>query len=146
MDIIKNPARSYHTFIFPFIISNNADLKGVWYSVGWEKDTDPIIYDAYHYFNPATRNAIFGNDNTSNQIVDRYKFKLSSLDKDNNANQETYYYVIDTDDNKYRLKIDAIRLRIYNTGIGMIVYELENHDHSTTLEDVNKINDYGRRL
>lgn len=146
MDIIKNPARSYHTFIFPFIISKNSNLKSIWYSVGWEKDEDPICYDAYHYFNPAARNAIFGNDNTFNQIVDRYKFKLSSLNKDKNSNHKTYYYVIETNENKYRLKIDAIRLRIYNTGIGMIVYELENHDHKTTLEDVNKINDYGRRL
>ena len=43
------------------------------------------------------------------------------------------------------LGVNGIRLRLFSTGVGMIVFELENYDHNTE-QEINEINEFGRRV
>lgn len=56
-------------------------------------------------------------------------------------------YVIEVKDKKYELKVEAINLNIYSTGIGVLTLYLANKKESQKSEsDVRMINQYGRRV
>ena len=164
---------SYHTFIFPFLWNDNGKIS---YSLFckcipayWELETleqaaaDPYrkkeIYDQYHYFNAATRNAIYTLENNSEQIVENYRCNLSRIPdcdsecswKDTKKTADNpFRYVIEKSLNDGKcftasLRINDIRLKLFSTGIGMIIFELENYEYRQA-EMVNRINDYGRRI
>lgn len=144
----KELAVSYHTFFFPFLWDDAGRVSRKQFaecrSSVWEEDIfvsenhlDPMDYNQYHYFNAAARNAIYTTEKGDDkQIVWNYRY---GMEKD-------FFYVIERGEYRYALYINSIRLRLYNTGIGMLVFELENHDPKTTPEDVCRINDYGRRI
>ena len=110
-------------------------------------------YRCFQYFNPATRMALFQgppSGQNGDPIVVCLRLKLS----------EDWQYVIRflTEDEKgevkeevLRLDVNAIRLKVYNTGVAVMVYELEYHpDKKLTADRVRqnvlRINEYGRRL
>lgn len=43
------------------------------------------------------------------------------------------------------LDITGLRLRLYNTGVGILVFELVNYDRAD-VQSINRINDFGRRI
>ncbi|MGN1306189.1 MAG: hypothetical protein ACI4V3_00790 [Faecousia sp.] len=141
-------AVSYHTFFFPFLWDDTGRVTRKQFAEcrnpHWKEDifasdghTDPMDYNQYHYFNAAARNAIYTMERDDDkQIVWNYRY---GTEKDS-------YYIIECGEFRYALYINSIRLRLYHTGIGMLVFELENHDPNTTPEDVCRINDYGRRI
>ncbi len=47
--------------------------------------------------------------------------------------------------NTYELSIYNLKLKLYENGVGLAIYELENKDYKS-LSDVNRINEYGRRI
>lgn len=148
---MNNPVISYHTFIFPFLWNVNSGKKRISRDE-FEKCKHPYwkrekfdelnrssseFLAQYRYFNPAARNAIYDSDE-ENGIVHNYRF-------DFNRPNESASFCIQKGEQSYTLTVSDIRLKLYNSGIGLIVYELENYDYSA-LKDINKINDYGRRL
>lgn len=97
-------------------------------------------YQANQYFTDAANRVIF-NENGEN-IVRCYQHIMSygiEDDKDKGS------YIIKKEEKEYVLTINNIRLNIYEAGIAILILEMENH-HYRTLDDVNAINEYGRRI
>lgn len=163
----KKELYSYHTFIFPFIWNHSGKItRGKFEKYihpYWEPELrcdqfDPQKYAQYCYFNQAARNAIFTEAGDRNPIVRNFRFNVDKLcqngswldsDKDHtnpvkyiikkNAGKDGGHAFVAT------LNVNNIRLRLFNTGVGMIVFELENYDKNTE-QDINLINEYGRRV
>ena len=156
---MEDSVYSYHTFIYPFSWKNikktGEDFRKfirksrVWQGTNIEIEDDIsstqnnyigkdllTLYKEYQYFNPFARKAIYG---FNEGIVENYSFFDEKI-------HEKAHYIIRKDDKTYDLLVNAIRLKIYNTGVALFVIEAENHDASSTIEDVKNINDYGRRV
>lgn len=149
---------SYHTFLFPFLwdndghISREAFLKAL--PDGWKKDAivrenadgenKPAAlsregYATYQYFSAAARKALFL-ENEKESIVDCRFYE--PLD---HAGQ----YIISKAGREYALDINGVRLKVFNTGVAVMAFELEYRTKlpsEKALENVMMINEYGRRL
>lgn len=171
---------SYHTFLFPFVwegrgnrsipleefvslFENNVNWENIRMSDEYhitensqilDNDDAVLFYKEYQYFHPYARRALYG---FSDDIVTNYSFRPKDI-----RNRAHYYIersVGDGKKNRYELLINAIKLKIYNTGIAIFVLECENHGkgvcikngeqtvlNQRTLEAVKSINDFGRRI
>lgn len=158
---------SYHTFILPFIwnveginprdagnFTKSFDRNPNWISTNLSEahkisDNENIIsdqdayllYAEYQYFNPAARSAIYGFDS---EIVRNYCFNPSLV-------RNKGRYIIEKKGVSYVLSVNAIRLKIYNTGVAMFILECENiaspeFAYQNNMAAVKSINEYGRRI
>lgn len=158
---------SYHTFILPFIwnvegISTRDvytfpkcfDRNPNWISTNLSEahrigdngniisDEDAyLLYAEYQYFNPAARNAIYGFES---EIVRNYCFNPALV-------RNKGKYIIEKKGISYVLSVNAIRLKIYNTGVALFILECENiaspeFAYQNNMAAVKNINDYGRRI
>ena len=128
-------------------------------------DADTLIenYNTYHYFNSAARNALYDDDD-NNTVVWCYRFNIEKAWKNTDENTDDWInnpkgsdnpakYVINCKHTKdgviksttKQLNINGIRLKLFNTGIGVLVFELENYLYKE-LEEINWLNEYGRRI
>lgn len=145
---------SYHTFLFPFIWKINSRVKRVefdkilligekWIECKWEEliktekhqtEFDDWFqnYQAYQYFTDAANNMIF--NSKKNGVVKCYEY-----------HKKGGSYIIIKDEKVYSLKINRIRLNVYDAGIAVLIFEMENLVHRA-LNEVNAINEYGRRI
>lgn len=144
---------SYHTFLFPFIWKTSEDktredfekilsVGRRWLDKSWkeEKVREDVKecsawfqdYAAFQYFTKSANNVIF-NTRGDNLVrcFEYYQHKGS--------------YTISKGYSEYRLIINNVRLNVYDIGIAVLIFELENHEHES-LDDVNAINEYGRRI
>lgn len=139
---IKNFNKSQHMFSFPFIWNNeqiNLDeiaTTGPWKIMEQSPDT-PSIYNEKNYY---------------------YKFVHEKLydDPTQGASQMLHYvreigdnarYNIQVGGTEYELKIVSIEMKLYQTGVGVLVYKLLNNSPKyNTPDDILKINQYGRRV
>lgn len=152
---------SYHTFLFPFIwktdrkvtLGKFEEILHVgenWTERKWnvlmqaqdvshdEKKKNEWFqnYAAYQYFTTAANNAIFNAD-------EKGVVKCYVLNKQNGT------YNIHKGNETFALKINQIRLNVYEAGIAIMIFELEynpENNNDRTLDNVNKINEYGRRI
>ncbi len=160
---------SQHIFMFPFRISNQGekesspvDIRCVFNEFrnsGWEykpyNPTDSAAnYSEYFYFHEYIRKAIFET---------RACEEIEELLEKDAAEVISYYFERETDKDSqmvihikedpynpntfgpYKLRIDHLSLRLFETGIGMISIEVLNHDYEK-MQDVLCINDFGRRI
>ncbi|MCD3350629.1 hypothetical protein G8V03_06725 [Clostridium botulinum D/C] len=135
----------------------------------WIKKEDTITnnleYNQYTYFYDNVRDAIYGKKILEEYKFDwKYKFKNSiysftkrTMTKDDlqivynykytgkfskygiNVKKEKDYY------KEYSLDIRDIKLKIYDTGVAVLSYFLDNYEYKNP-EDILNINDYGRRI
>ncbi len=142
-----------------------------WKTCDWEKeDVLPdffhseeerrLAYAEYQYFTPAARKAIYGfpveqkekskcsfpwplwkKKECPDWLVHNYMWNPDLLGQDN----EKALYCIRKKDREYKLEIKTIKLKLYEMGIGVLVFELENYENCS-IDTVNKINEYGRRI
>jgi hypothetical protein len=153
--------------MFPFLFEMNKTTRKEfkkcchpgWFDDKWDpqKNNDPIWYNQWHYFNEAAHNAIYMTDTSETAAVKNLRFDLLSLtDKTPLPDRERELercktgcspikYVISKGDLTYSLDVNAIRMKLYNTGVGILIFELENTEYEAE-EDVIKINDFGRRI
>jgi len=140
---------SYHTYYLPFVWDNagiismdefDAALKkdGKWNDISVNSfseasDEKAANYQTLQYFTVAARKSLFGWDEN---FVKCYEYPK--------AKTKTFYY-IKSGKKEYKLRLDGIKLKIYNTGIGILTFEAENSD-CKTLKEVKEINEYGRRI
>lgn len=137
-----------------------------------ENDLD---YNTYSYFYDNVRKAIYGKENyiknnknisaniknskyyvgklfnneVPNTIVRCFNYKYI----DDKSTYEIYMYkknnkgeiYIDKRESPYKLKIKSIKLKVYDTGVATLSYFLNNYENEN-IEDVLRINDYGRRI
>lgn len=55
------------------------------------------------------------------------------------------FYFIKKGNRCYKLPLNSIRLKVYNTEVAVMTFEAENYDYKD-LESIHEINDYGRRI
>lgn len=108
----------------------------------------PIDYNEYAYFYDYVNEAIYDLDDKllpssvkeNRQLIRHFEYQLPP---------ETYYRIqwsnYPITNPPYCLKIDSILLNLYNTGVGIISFHLKNTNHPA-LTDIQKINQYGRRI
>lgn len=148
---------SYHTFIFPFLWNDGGKVSRKKFEECLNKDLwkidlfskyradEPAVhseyYSVYQYFNNAARSVIYTFEDNDKQSVRCFRFMSEQL---KNKGHNIKYH-IKKDNDEYTLRINGIRLKLYNTGIGLLIYELENQEYSS-IDDINRINDLGRRI
>lgn len=173
---------SYHTFIFPFTwdneqdkftTNNSSEWKNLspgsnWHLTNWDEGNKPPSatksnngeylkdYASYQYFNSYARNLVFGIG--ENSLVRNYEYELN----DNPITDIIGEYIIEHSNEKFKLAVRAIKLKLLSNGVGILYFELEYYgekindctkeseflrkDDNKTIKDVNKINEYGRRI
>ena len=162
----QKPVISYHTFVFPFLWDDSATVtrarfeKKLIKGTHWKKDIlnpdsipIPGTYAQQQYFNHAGKNTMFTYEDDPSAAVHNYRYDLGMLvgDKD-------WFASAKGSDNKFRLVLEkesisfkaslcvnGLRLKLFNTGVGLLVYELENYELSGE-KQVRLINEFGRRL
>ncbi len=151
---------SYHTFLFPFLwncsgkVTKKTFLKHI--HRGWTPDLRQEafrsdLYNQYVYFNRAARSVIFTEPREEAPVVSNYRFDFGKLFGDSawlsgeKGADNPVRYEIKKDTFAASLRVNGVRLRLYSTGVGMLVFELENYDLSGE-EDIKRINEYGRRI
>lgn len=165
--ICKQPY-SYHTFIFPFLFDCGADnnrrkfleylptLGEYMYEDAFNpKCVDKASHDTHRYFNQAMRNAMYTTNFDESAIVWNYRYDIERMAKGKDSegkwreNRKTEdnpaVLVIKKDDFRSEMAINGVRLKLFNTGVGMLIFELENYQHYSE-ECITKINEFGRRV
>ncbi len=163
--------KSYHTFAFPFIweksglsmedISDSFIQNVYWccddFKDEWElpeqraatQEERELLYAEYQYFYPAVRYTLYGIG--APPASHRFTFRPAGQAGSYNRNAGMEYIIeckagnYECKAKNYCLNLNGIRLRLYNTGVGILVFECENTKY-TTLADVKAINEYGRRV
>jgi hypothetical protein len=149
---------SYHTFLFPFLWDDggNVDLENFskvlsidkrWHETIWKDHKIPECqstiewlqdYAAYQYFTEPANAAIF--NTRGDGIVRCFEYKHNEHSQKGRGK-----YVITKGADVFCLDINCVKLHVYDCGVAILILELENH-LSRSLQDVNKINEYGRRI
>lgn len=150
---------SYHTFLFPFVFDMGKRRKNFnqikkfleddWKTVVYDKryieekseEELELAYNEYQYFLNAPRKAIYrleGDEKNKDIIVKSYI---------NKRVQKYSKYIIKKGEEEFVLNISSIFLNIYNTGVGILGFKLENTEFSqSTMQSILRINEYGRRI
>lgn len=152
---------SYHTFLFPFLLKNGMTKEkfcetldsadSLWETADMIVDNGKRLaavesnelkealldYQTFQYFNPSARKALFEADSG---IVSSYSLKHA----------KNGIYEVQYGGKTYSLNIDAIRLKVFNTGVAVIAFELEywieKGQEIQARQDIKIINEFGRRL
>ena len=146
---------SYHNFMFPFQweiegygnkpFSDQINLRNIEFSQGsnWERIIVPTVenevddlYNERNYFYEFVHDALYdtGKSNTLIWHCERKEPQHSDV-----------FYAIESGDKLYELKVDAINLNLYSTGVGVLTFYLYNEKYPDPA-DVLKINQVGRRV
>ena len=170
MNEMKNEIYSYHTFLFPFIwevgdvtVDEISQIREYFSANKYWKTSEDISaenksltkkewiekYANYQYFHPAFRKAVFDDENT---MITCYDFDPSLIKNgaeyiiekeectDGGSLKERYLV-----QRKYVLTIRGISIKVFNTGVAVFTMECVNTLYRN-LEDIKKINDFGRRV
>jgi len=153
---------SHHIFLFPFswnyfgssqskyptfesrtsleLIRSHLDKKK-WKYLDFAND--PInYYNDYVFFHTSAREAVFGQPVTG--LGDKVYPMVLNFQMIN-ATSGIYEIKIKKNEVPFKLVIDKIRLNLYDTGIGILSFFLNNHSHPDW-QEILEINDYGRRI
>lgn len=116
---------------------------------GRGNDIYQLRYNEAQYFNDAPLRAIFGfsdDDITTNddkkRVVTNYVFKHDLIHEKAILTIQINTY---QGPKEYRLVLNDIKLKLFNTDIAMMIFECENHDYEN-IEDIKLINEYVRRI
>ncbi len=166
IDIVTSPF-SYHVFMFPFKwdycssgrikniyelpIKERLNIKKFNEFLGDEwtykefKIDEPSDYNEYVYFYEYVRDAIYNTKNLSDRKLfndeTSYYYENKKITRQNN-----YKYFIKLKTGKlFELAIEAVSLKLYETGAGILSFHLTNNNYYDK-EDILKINDFGRRI
>ena len=142
---------SQHIFMFPFRFKGEyslGELKKKAESEGWVhkpfdfKFGEPDArarYNEYVYFHEYVRRAIFSDGRDDISMYFERKEGISEDDR--------FTLYIKGRDKPYILTIHHISLRLFDTNIGILTVEVLNYDYDyPDIEDILKINDFGRRI
>ncbi len=154
---------SYHNFMFPFrfdkVIDKIEDKHEFYREYSFDKrvkiDNDlkkGLKQDKWEYQKFEVKNSL-----DYNEIVYFYDFVKDSLfnTQEFKEGATSYYFEKKLDDTTIELKIkgkepyiltlEGINLRLFDTGVGILSFEIENYTYNQ-IDDILKINDYGRRV
>lgn len=158
---------SYHVFLFPFQWEymgkryqnktieekNNLDFfckaikKENWNRKKLELNT-ALAYNEYNYFYDFVRDTLYDKDfppRPDRQVEKDGERFIAHFEY--NILPDSLTYSFEAKGKKYALLIESIILHLYNTGVGVLSFHLNNRDESQAgQEDILKINQYGRRI
>jgi len=150
---------SYHSFMFPFsfdktthkhekTLHERIEIDQVFADAlakhGWqygaldlqaEKNTH--LYNEYTYFTEPVRDTLYNGTPDFKTGETSYYFTKEVTDGE--------YIISLNSGDTYILKLTDLSLRLFETGIGILVFETENHTHRS-FDDILKINEFGRRV
>jgi len=149
---------SYHIFYFPFkwmvkgrekkLFAEQTDLDNIVWNLGhcWKNNLnvkDPVelqdLYSEKNYFYEFVHSVLY-DTGEENSI-------LKHFERIEPQEREVSYIISKRNDKTYTLKVDAINLNLYETGVGMLSFFLKNERHDQKdKDDILKINQYGRRV
>jgi len=119
---------SYHTFMLPFIIKNEENKKSV--IKNWNLDTYKACYNEESYFHGFFKDSMFNSSNNS-EFYTRKEYSNTKF--------------IVKKRKEYNLLLENINLRIFDTGIGVLTFNIINNDYED-VKSILEINDYARRI
>lgn len=157
-----NQLYSYHVFLFPFqwkytghafgdkILEERTNLDFFIESLNgtqWKNEPFTIDsrlkYNEANYFYDFVRDILYDtkvsqHQNQRDNFIAHYHYNIPS---------DTLFYSIHLKDKTYHLLVDSIILHLYNTGIGVLSFHLNNRNpEQQEPGDILKINQYGRRI
>ncbi len=169
----KRAIESIHFFMFPFqwdffakgkdsfneSFKNRTKLKDIkklfhnnelnWQPTNFEikvnKEDKYHTFNEFNYFHDYVRN-VLAVTKTQEDSVLKYKYNISNhatFEFSTIGYREKKKEGIETAE--YSLKINEILINFYETGVGNLIFHLENYDYSKS-KDILRINDYGRRI
>ena len=144
-----NMVESCHLFYYPFIWNNDIPLDKVENTGGWKRVKDAMDdieeYDEKNYFYKYVHEKLYDGmprSQEENEQQDESQVYHYIREIGNNAR-----YIIETKGAIYDLKVVSVQMKLYTTGVGLIVYSLENDaEQRLSPDDILKINQYGRRV
>jgi hypothetical protein len=110
----------------PFISNNAMD----------NADNNYNFFKEYNFFYEAVRRLIY-----NQAIIGKEQRSLSVFEK----NIQSFFEIKITEQKTYKLDIKKIELRIFETGVGVLSFILQNSRHES-FNDILNINQYGRRI
>jgi len=154
---------SYHNFMFPFrfdkVIDEIKDKHEFYREYSFDERVkidndfkDSLEEDSWEYQKFKVKNSL-----DYNEIVYFHDFVKDSLfnTQDFKEGATSYYFEKEINDTTIELKIkgkepyililEGINLRLFDTGVGILSFEIENYRYNQ-IDDILKINDYGRRV
>ncbi len=125
---------SYHTFMLPFTYDGTFNKKENWQEIPFTCKI-PKDYNEYVYFYKHVQDALYSiKENDKKAISTYYRYE-----------QENGSYIIECKKGRYELELDGISLRIFNTKIAILTFNLANRKYYQQ-KDILAINDFGRRI
>ena len=145
-DYIKEKIKDKHEYYkkhdFDARVKIDNSFKQSLHRDGWEyqkfKVEDNIDYNEISYFYDFVKDTLF-NTQEFEQNATSYYFEKKDI------KNQSYIIKIVKRDAPYELSLSGITLRLFDTGVGILSFELENSSYAS-LEDVLNINEYGRRI
>ncbi len=150
---------SYHIYLFPFQwskkeskdkeFSKRFSLDGIATAIDsqWENIVEPKnhdykveLYNEKNFFYKFVHKALYDSGIKEKATVKHFERK--------EAYEQDVVYEIGVKagyKSTYRLKLNSIGLDVFSTGTGILMFYLENSEYSK-IEDVRRINQYGRRV
>ncbi|AXX95868.1 CorA family divalent cation transporter [Arcobacter ellisii] len=131
----KEELYSYHTFMFPFTFKDHFKKTKNWeykpFEILEQKD-----FNEYVYFYKHIQDAIYNKNNKNSEkwISKYYKYKF-----------QKGKYSINCKKGVFELELDGLSLRIFNTDVGILSFNLKNTKYSDK-NSILAINDFGRRI
>lgn len=143
----KERVYSNHIFIYPFKLVECKDKKGkrkeniLVNSAEWEHYIPVASNEEYtknmlKYFTTYAKESLFeyGDDGNDKYVMELY-----------NKNIKNCEFKIEYGANNYILNLLEVRVKFFDTSVGLLAFVLENKNHEK-IEDVLSINTYGRKL
>ncbi|MBD3374422.1 hypothetical protein GF406_05235 [candidate division KSB1 bacterium] len=142
----ENTIHSYHAFLFPFRWEKDGkidlnEFKTELENVGWKYEPFTIKtardYNEFIYFYEYAREAIYNTNKifTPNQTTYHFNYDIKN---------GKYIIKIKKQEKPYELNIEEISIKVYETGIAILSFQMENRNYPE-IKDIKKINDFGRR-
>lgn len=150
---------SYHIFLLPFkwtrkhtedlSFSEQTDISqiSVKATSSWQRVQKPLtdqykreFFNEKNFFYKFVHPAIYDEGDKSNNILQHFERKEMDL--------QNVEYIINVKADKpstYVLRLKSLTLDLYNTGVGILSFFIENNTYSD-FEDVLRINQFGRRI
>lgn len=152
---------SYHIFYFPFrwditgirlrTLSERIDLERIHYKSHseWVHTQMPVteneaidLYNEKNYYYRFVHNILYDEPGNKLNLIRHYERKEPQESDD-------VRYLIKVKDRQqpYELKVDAMNINLYSTGVGFLSFYLKNErDDQQAPDDILRINQYGRRI
>ena len=141
IDEIKDKHEFYKKHTFDKRVKIDSKLKESLEANKWKYQKFEVKngqdYNELVYFHDFVKDTLFN--------IQEFKEKATSYYFEKELEQNATFEIKIKDKEPYILSLEGVNLRLFDTGVGILSFEIENYDHKA-LEDILKINEYGRRI